>query len=215
MDAEMIRGKTLRKFEKDASAYEQTSDGRFCARAYPEILKEINAFPYDSLLDIGCGTGSILSRIPAVKKRCGIDLSGQMIERAKETLGGTAELMVGDAESLPWPQKSFDAVCCTFSFHHYPHPGKVLSEMNRVLKADGRLILADPWLPGPFLPLLNAMMRFSDGGDFHEYSKREITKLLAANGFAMTSFCHPTNDSFLLTARKSPGKGAIGNGREL
>ena len=215
MDAEMIRGKTLRKFEKDASAYEQTSDGRFCARAYPEILKEINAVPYCSLLDVGCGTGSILSRISAEKKCCGIDLSGQMIERAKETLGGTAELMVGDAESLPWPQKSFDAVCCTFSFHHYPHPGKVLSEMNRVLKADGRLILADPWLPGPFLPLLNAMMRFSDGGDFHEYSKREITKLLAANGFAMTSFCHPTNDSFLLTARKSPGKGAIGNGREL
>lgn len=212
MDANTIRGKTLQKFEKDASTYEQTSDGKFCARAYPEILKEINASPNDSLLDVGCGTGSILSRIPSGKKRCGIDLSGQMIERAQEALCGAAELMVGDAESLPWPRESFDTVCCTFSFHHYPHPGKVLSEMHRVLKADGRLILADPWLPGPFLPLLNAMMRFSDDGDFHEYSKSEITELLAANGFAMTSFRHPTHDSFLLTARKSFGNGAIGNG---
>lgn len=211
MKAETIRGNTLQKFEKDAQVYEQTSDGRFCARAYAEILKEINAAPYHSLLDIGCGTGSILSQIPKEKRRCGIDLSGNMISRAKKTLGGTAELMVGDAESLPWPQNSFDTVCCTFSFHHYPHPGKVLSEANRVLKADGRLLLADPWMPKPFLPILNVLMRFSKDGDFHEYSKREITKLLAANGFAVTVFRHPTNDSFLLTARKSSEERVIGN----
>lgn len=211
MDMEVVRGNTLRKFERDAQVYEQTSDGKFCARVYPEILKEINSTTYDSLLDVGCGTGSILSGIPAEKKRCGIDLSGQMIERAKETLGSAAELRVGDAEALPWPRESFDAVCCTFSFHHYTYPGKVLSEMNRVLKTDGRLVLADPWIPGPFMPLLNAVIRFSDDGDFKEYSKRKITKLLSANGFTVTAYRHPTNDSFLLTARKSSVKGAISN----
>lgn len=209
MQATVIHEKTLHKFEKDAVIYEKTSDGRFCSRVYPDIVKAICSVPFESLLDIGCGTGSILYQIPADKKRYGIDLSEQMIKRSKELLKDAAELKVGNAESLPWSQESFDTVSCTFSFHHYPNPGRVLSEMNRVLKADGRLILADPWLPMPFLSILNALLQFSDGGDYHEYSRRKIAKLLTASGFRLLTFRHPTHDSFLLTAQKVSGKGKI------
>lgn len=208
MDAQIIRGKTLRKFNRDAATYEQTSDGRFCARVYPEIVREIGAAPCRSLLDVGCGTGAILSSVPMEIRRCGLDLSEKMIGRAKETLGGAAELKVGDAEALPWRGDEFDAVCCTFSFHHYPHPDRVLAEIGRVLRPGGRLILADPWLPWPLLPLLNVMLRYCDGGDCREYSKGGMKKLLSAAGLSLRSFRHPTDDTFLLTALKPLEGGA-------
>ncbi|MNN89951.1 hypothetical protein D3C81_2078350 [compost metagenome] len=74
--------------------------------------------------------------------------------------------------------------------------------MNRVLKKGGRLILADPWLPTPLRQITNFFLRFSDKGDFHEYSQREITDLLEASNFKLQRFTHPTNDTFLLVAEK-------------
>lgn len=203
MDEQVIRQKSRRKFDRDASQYEQTSDGRFCSRAYPAVIKKIAQAEVSSLLDVGCGTGAILSQVSSGVSRCGIDLSPQMIERAKETLKEQAELVVGDAEALPWQDETFDTVCCTFSFHHYPKPEKVLAEMNRVLKSGGRLILADPWLPPVLRQLLNALLRYSDDGDFHSYSRREIGRMLESHGFLVRSFEQPTNDSFLLVAEKT------------
>lgn len=208
MDAMETRRNSLAKFDQDAATYEDTSDGRFCARAYPAVLAQIEAEPFRSLLDVGCGTGAILSKITRKAKLCGIDLSSSMVDRAKETLEEKAELVVGDAETLPWPDKTFDTVCCTFSFHHYPYPEKVLSEMNRVLRKGGRLILADPWLPSPLLQLMNWMMRYSKSGDRHMYSKHELQSLFAGSGLMLQRFRHPTNDSFLATAQKEEERNA-------
>lgn len=202
MDAMETRRNSLVKFDQDAATYEDTSDGRFCARAYPAIMAQVEAEPFHSFLDVGCGTGAILSKIAKKARLCGIDLSPSMVARAQEALGEKAELVVSDAEMLPWPDKTFDTVCCTFSFHHYPDPKKVLSEMNRVLRKGGRLILADPWLPSPFLQLMNWMMQYSKSGDRHIYSKHELQSLFAEGGFMLQGFRHPTNDSFLAMAKK-------------
>jgi ubiquinone/menaquinone biosynthesis C-methylase UbiE len=207
MDAQLIRKKTLCKFDTDAPVYEKTSDGKFCSRVYPAVINKISEASFVSLLDVGCGTGVILSGITAKARLCGIDLSAQMIVRAQQTLKEKVELVVGDAEALPWPQDTFDTVCCTFSFHHYPNPQKVLTEMNRVLKSDGRLIMADPWAPAPLRQVLNAVMQYSKGGDICTYSRRQMERLLGASGFEMRSFAHPTNDLFLLTAQKTANSG--------
>lgn len=206
MDAFETRQKTLKKFEKEAGVYEKTPDGKFCSRIYPSIISEINATPFSSLLDIGCGTGSILSGITGNAELFGIDFSGQMIEKARKSLKDKAKFVVGDAEFLPWADGYFDTVCCTFSFHHYPNPEKVLSEINRVLKSKGRFILADPWLPHLVSMLTNRFLCYSDGGDYHIYSSYEIKRLLGKSGFSLQSFKHPSNDSFLLTAQKTGGK---------
>lgn len=205
MDKTEIRKRSLNKFNTDAINYENTSDGRFCSRVYPAVLEEISAKPFASLLDVGCGTGIILSRITIKSKLCGIDLCSQMISRAKETLKDRAELVVGDAESLPWKARTFDTVCCTFSFHHYPNPEKVLSEMNRVLRDNGRLIIADPCAPLPLQQILNLSLHLLKGGDFHIYSKHEMKQLLIKTGFDLKNFRHPTHDSFLLAAQKTGG----------
>ena len=205
MDADEIRKRSKGKFDKEAQIYENTSDGQFCSRVYPIIIETIESTHGQSLLDIGCGPGTILSKVTKKTRLCGIDLSAQMIARAKETLKEKAELKIGDAEVLPYPEKTFDIVSCTFSFHHYPNPEKVLFEMNRVLTNGGQLVLADPWMPFPLQPIMNFFCRYSQNGDHHIYSKREMLQLLSAAGLTLKSYRHPTNDSFLLTAIKAGG----------
>ena len=75
-------------------------------------------------------------------KISGIDLSKGMIKKSREILGANVDLKVGDSENLLWGDNTFDVIICNASFHHYPNPLAVLKEMKRVLKADGRIIIA-------------------------------------------------------------------------
>ena len=103
-----------------------------------------------SLLDVGCGTGRFLDfvkqswpRLPAL----GLDLSEAYVKEAKRHLQrwSRTDLMVGNAESIPLPDESLDAVTSIFMFHELPPKVRriVLSEFARVLKAGGRLVLVD------------------------------------------------------------------------
>jgi ubiquinone/menaquinone biosynthesis C-methylase UbiE len=103
-----------------------------------------------SLLDVGCGTGRFLDfvkqtwpRLPAL----GLDLSEAYVREAKRHLQrwSRTDLMVGNAESIPLPDESQDAVTSIFMFHELPPEVRriVLSEFARVLKPGGRLVLVD------------------------------------------------------------------------
>ncbi|MGH6812642.1 MAG: class I SAM-dependent methyltransferase [Methylocella sp.] len=103
-----------------------------------------------SLLDVGCGTGRFLDfvkqtwpRLPAL----GLDLSEAYAKEAKRHLQRWSRtgLMVGNAESIPLPDESQDAVTSIFMFHELPPKVRriVLSEFARVLKPKGRLVLVD------------------------------------------------------------------------
>jgi len=201
MNSREIKENSRRKFDKDAANYNQTSDGKFCRRVYPAIIDTLNQTNAASILDVGCGTGNILAQIQGEKALFGIDLSTQMIEVAKQKLGKNATVVVGDAEKLPWSDNMFDTVCCTFSFHHYPNPLNVLNEIQRVLKPDGHLVLADPWMFTPARQLSNFFIRFSKDGDCAIYGKRQMRSLLQKSGLALETWSHPTNDTFLLTAQ--------------
>lgn len=202
MDVNLIKKKSLEKYESDAPVYDQTADGKFCSRVYPDILEKCNNKENQTILDVGCGNGTMLSQVNENNRLYGIDLSQSMIEHANNKLKDRAELVVGDAEILPWTDETFDTVLCTFSFHHYPQPQKVLMEMYRVMKREGQLIIADPWLPKPLRQILNLVIQFSSSGDYHVYSKREISVLLQNNGFHIQSFQHPTYNTYLLVASK-------------
>jgi ubiquinone/menaquinone biosynthesis C-methylase UbiE len=103
-----------------------------------------------SLLDIGCGTGRFLDflkqawpRLPAL----GLDLSEPYLRYAKRHLRRWSKmsLAVGNAESLPLPEASQDAVTSIFLFHELPPKVRriALRECARVLKPGGRLVLVD------------------------------------------------------------------------
>jgi len=67
----------------------------------------------------------------------------EMIRVATERLKSRADIRLGNAESLPWSDGSFDYVFCVDSFHHYPNPQQALGEFHRVLRPSGRLIMAE------------------------------------------------------------------------
>lgn len=181
------KDKSLRSFNRLAKHYDSSFIGRQAHGGYSPVLDRLSAFPYRAVLDVGCGTGAVLSMVPRKPgvRLSGVDLAPEMIKVARARLGPDVELKVGDSEHLPWPDGSFDAVLCTFSFHHYPQPQKVLSEMNRVLRSGGHVIIVDPWAPAPFRQIANLILRLGFGadGDVRVYSREEMITLMGKAGF--------------------------------
>jgi ubiquinone/menaquinone biosynthesis C-methylase UbiE len=130
----------------------------------------------------------------------GIDISSNMLKIARDKLGEKPDLRVGDSEKLPFEDKSFDIVTCTDSFHHYPHPENVLTEIKRVLKPKGILIIVDVWAPIPFRQLGNLMIHIKKGGAVRFYSEAEIHKLLENAGFKTIKWEQVGKTAFITTA---------------
>jgi ubiquinone/menaquinone biosynthesis C-methylase UbiE len=108
-----------------------------------------------SILDVGCGTGSHLELYQRYKCNLyGLDLSPSMLNVARERLGDTAQLNLGDATDMPYEDNKFDLVISMLSLHEMPPETRsaVLDEIKRVLKNDGRILLID-FHPGPYQPL--------------------------------------------------------------
>jgi len=108
-----------------------------------------------NILDVGCGTGSHLELYQRYKCNLfGIDLSPSMMDVARERLGDSAQLDLGNATEMPYEDDKFDLVISMLSLHEMSPDTRstVLNEIKRVLKSDGRLLLID-FHPGPYKPL--------------------------------------------------------------
>jgi SAM-dependent methyltransferase len=106
----------------------------------------------EAVLDVGCGTGTqalvAKVRVGTTGRVCGIDPSVSLLAgaRRKAARAGLAiDFQVGGIEHIAFPDQSFDVVLSTFMFHHVPDDLKRqgLSEVARVLKTDGRLLVVD------------------------------------------------------------------------
>ncbi|MBN2719125.1 MAG: class I SAM-dependent methyltransferase [Deltaproteobacteria bacterium] len=90
------------------------------------------------VLEVGCGTGLIMKEIQhQVKSIKGIDISEQMLEKARER---GLDVCQGMAENLPWPDNSFDVVYSFKVLAHVAHIREALAEMNRVLRPGGFMV---------------------------------------------------------------------------
>ena len=144
------------------------------------------------LLDIGCGTGRFLDflkqawpRLPAL----GLDMSEPYVRYAKRHLKrwSRINLTVGNAEPLPVPDESQDAVTSIFLFHELPPKVRriVFRECARVVKPGGRLVLVDSLQRGDqpdYDGLLELFPQNYHEPYYRSYAKEDFSALAAACG---------------------------------
>lgn len=112
-----------------------------------------------SLLEMGCGTGEIVSFLPTNVEYYGVDTSSFAIEQvAKNYKNNKARFSLFEPKNgnLPFEKEKFDFVLSVYSLEHFENPKLMLDEMARVLKSDGWLIILAPNLELPF-SFLNAV----------------------------------------------------------
>jgi demethylmenaquinone methyltransferase / 2-methoxy-6-polyprenyl-1,4-benzoquinol methylase len=102
------------------------------------------------ILDIATGTADVAIAMRKLKPEhiTGLDLSEKMLEVGRQKvrekgLNHLIQLVKGDSEALPYPDQSFDAVTVAFGVRNFEHLLKGLSEMQRVLKPGGQVVILE------------------------------------------------------------------------
>lgn len=99
-----------------------------------------------AVLDVGCGTGENFRHLGTAASLAAIDISPEMVLLATDRalrLGMAADILVGDAADLPYPDDSFDVVISAFSTCTFPDHVTAFAEMKRVTKPGGRILLVE------------------------------------------------------------------------
>ena len=177
-----IKENSKAAFNRQAATYDEDMKGQHARSLYPVLLEKLSHIPFQSALDLGCGTGEMLKLIlqeDTHKELCGIDLSEKMLAVAKSKLPEQVKLILGDSESPPFSDNAFDVLHCNDSFHHYPDPHRAAFQAWRVLAAGGAFVIGDCWQPAPARALMNAFMRHSFEGDVRIYSESELRAILS------------------------------------
>ena len=187
--------------------YYYSRNGKISCR---DIAGQIKELPYESLLDVGCGTGFLMELL--IKQRpahyCGADLSDEMIRVAKEKRIDGAEFVVSSADKLPYPDETFDIVTCSKSFHHYLYPEKAMLEAKRVLKPGGLYILSDTGIGGIGAWIDNHILfKMMKSGDCHTTNRKGIETLMEAAGFAVTDSRQIHGMIYTVTGKKREKRG--------
>ncbi len=147
----MIAKKSTDPYRRIASFYDVVVEPfNKALRRY--VIKVAEPSQGMKVLEVGCGTGANLRLFAdAGCEITGVDLSPAMIDVARLKLGEGADLHLGDAADMPFPDRSFDLVVSFLTLHEMPLAvrGPVVCEMARVLGRDGRILMVD-FHPGPY-----------------------------------------------------------------
>jgi ubiquinone/menaquinone biosynthesis C-methylase UbiE len=133
--------------------------------AYQKTIQALNPIDNERFLEIGFGTGRTAEMLLSTTTGtfvAGVDPTETMVKTAlnlliKQGLGDRIDIRQGTDDSLPWGDRQFDAIIAIHSFQFWPDPNKSMSEINRVLRPNGRIIIAfrdhasgaPNWLPNP------------------------------------------------------------------
>ena len=150
-----------------------------------------NFHPDHTLLDIGCGNGHHLFAMEGlIAEAVGIDISHKMIEKAREQVAGfqgsAYRFFQSDAATLPFEDHAFDRVICVGALEHMLDKARVLQEVHRVLKPEGRFVcltLNGSYIWYRFIAPKRGYETRHLSSD-HRITRQEAASLLIQAGFA-------------------------------
>ena len=137
------------------------------------------------VLEVGIGTGTNLAFYPPASVIYGVDLSKPMLERAiarARRLGRQLNVETMDAERLRFPDRSFDAVVSTLTLCTTPDPLRLLREMARVCRPDGRVLLLEHG--SSTAPVVNRVLHRLNPGHLRRYACHLTRDVAALPGLA-------------------------------
>ncbi|MFC1933186.1 class I SAM-dependent methyltransferase [Chloroflexota bacterium] len=132
-------------FNQRAAIWDETAAERNTTKL-KRMAKRLNIKPGSTVLDVGTGTGVFL---PFLLKEIGtggritaLDFADEMLLRAKaKGFDGNIDYICADVTNIPLRGEIFDITVCYSSFPHFQDKLGVLTEMNRVIKSGGRLLI--------------------------------------------------------------------------
>lgn len=140
----------LESIKKIYAGYSNVYDALFKRFFYPRIKHAITYMdikPGDRILDVGVGTGLSLSVFPRYCSVVGIDLSTEMLRKAKEKIDenrlDNIKVLSMDAMSVGFKDDSFDKVFISHVVSVVPDPYKVMQEVKRVCRKGGQVVIVN------------------------------------------------------------------------
>ena len=192
-------------YNEKADGYDNSREGHFTSKFHRLLLSEMTWSENQCVLDVACGTGSLLAAMNARKaiRGFGVDISDQMIKNAA-TKNPAMEFRVSGCEAIPFGNDTMDIMTVCAAYHHFPDTAAFAREAMRVLKPKGVIYVADMYLPpllrvmiNPFVPLL-----FKDG-DVRFYSPKGIVGNFKRYGFELVDVKISGNIQLVVMRRNS------------
>ena len=179
------------QFNKTAENYSQ--DNLFSNGHDLDImLKQAHPNPSTVALDVATGAGHVAMKIaPFAKKVYAIDITPKMIALLQDSLDykhiKNVEASVMHADNLEFPDDFFDIVTCRFATHHFTDVSKFLSEVKRVLKSNGKLVLTDIIAPSSksMSKFVNEINKLRDHTHVRELSESEWESMFQEQNFTV------------------------------
>jgi len=184
-----IEKHNVKRFNKWAGSYDTGIVSIFFKMCYRRIRPLLNLQDGMRLLDVGCGTGSLLKELSQSGKELnlyGIDLSPEMINAARVKLKDEKHVVLqeGSAADLPFESNYFDYVVCMNSLHHHANPKQSLTEMARVLKPGGVMILMDGFVDSAVRKLFSRTANIlRNEGKIQRFKKDELRRIFRSLGY--------------------------------
>jgi ubiquinone/menaquinone biosynthesis C-methylase UbiE len=143
----------------------------------------------EQILDIACGTGELekllLNSYPQLQI-IGVDISENMLEMARSKLPNL-EFIKAEAIALPFDTSSFDLAITASAFHYFDRPDLALTEIHRVLKPNGKLIIMDWCRDYWTCKALDLFLKVFDPAHKGCYNQEELQNFLAIAGFKVVN----------------------------
>ncbi|MGI9566325.1 MAG: class I SAM-dependent methyltransferase [Nitrosopumilus sp.] len=190
-DSSKFDSEIIKQFDKTAENYSKDyifSNGT----DLDTMLKQAHLNPTTTVLDVATGAGHVAMKIaPFAKKVHAVDITPKMISLLQDDLESknikNVETHIMHVNNLQFVDDSFDVVTCRFATHHFANVRAFLSEVKRVLRPKGKLILTDIIAPSskPMEEFVNEINRLRDHTHVRQFSESEWESILLEQNFAI------------------------------